>query len=272
LTTARLVEQIPVKMTRPSKKASERQTLDRVLSGLGLCPDTEPVEGETPDFMVTLSGRRIGVEVTMYRSGETVEGGSERRQAEAEWPKLLAASDAFRSARPELGDVNVGFMWKGPVPPRRLHAEFMEEVAAFTRAHRDELKSSDIDYWPQDFSTTLLREYLQTIYLRIDRHAVWYTSLAAGFVALPETSTIAEIVAEKSRKRFRPADELWLVIQSGTLISEMLLDINGAEDYGTVRGLEDSQFSRVFALAFTGSYQWKRGDIWRKLTGRADAA
>lgn len=233
----RLAEQIALKMTRPTQKTSERGTLYRVLSGLGLHPDAEPVEGETPDFMLTLSGRTIGVEITMYRSGETVEGGHERRQAEAEWDKLLSASDAFRNARPELRGVSVGLMFKGPVPPRRLHAEFMKEVGAFIRAHLDELNSSDIDYWSWDFSTALLREYLQTVYLRNDPHAVWYTSLAGGFVALPETSTIAQIVADKSRKRYRPADELWLIIQSGTLISEMLLDINGAEDYGAVQGL-----------------------------------
>jgi hypothetical protein len=259
-------------MTRPSQKVSERQTLDTVLNGLGLRPEADLVEGETPDFMLTLSGRRIGVEVTMYRSGDTVEGGSERRQAEAEWSKLLSASDAFRSARPELHDVNVILTFKGPVPPRRLHAEFMEEIATFTHTHRDGLETSDIDYWQWDFSTPMMRDYLQSISLRIDQHAVWYTNLATGFVALPATSTIPKIVAQKSRKQFRPTDELWLVIQTGTLISEILLDIEGVKEYDSIQGLENSQFSRIFVLAFTGAYQWKRGDGWHKLTGRPDTA
>src|SRR5580704_4998378 len=73
-------------MTRSTQKASERQTLDTLLSALGLRPEAKPVEGETPDFMLTLSGRRIGVEVTMYRSGDTVEGGSERRQQKLSGP------------------------------------------------------------------------------------------------------------------------------------------------------------------------------------------
>jgi len=195
----------------------------------------------------------------MYRSADTVQGGGKRRQAEAEWAKLLAASHAYRSARPELRDVNVGLMFKGPVPPQRRHAEFMKEVAAFIRLHYDDLKSSDTDYWPWNFSTPLMCEYLQTLYLRICLHAVWHANFAAGFVALPETSTLVEIVMEKSRKQFRPADELWLVIQSGNLISEMLLDIQGVADYSAVKGLEDFQFSRVFVLAFNGAYQWKRG-------------
>jgi hypothetical protein len=61
-------------MTRPNQKASERQTLDVLLSALGLRPEADPVQGETPDFMLTLADRKIGVEVTMYRSGGTVEG------------------------------------------------------------------------------------------------------------------------------------------------------------------------------------------------------
>jgi hypothetical protein len=40
-----------------STKLTQRQTLDTVLNALGLRPDAEPVEGEAPDFVVTLSGR-----------------------------------------------------------------------------------------------------------------------------------------------------------------------------------------------------------------------
>jgi hypothetical protein len=237
-----------------------------------LRPEPDPVEGESPDFTLTLSGRRIGVEVTMYRSGDTVEGGTERRQAEAEWAKLLSASNALRSARPELRDVNVGLMFKGPVPPRRLHAEFVEEIAAFARGHRDELKTSDTDYWERDFSTPLMRDYLQTLYLRTDQYAVWHTNLAAGFVATPVTSTVAQVAAAKSGKQFRSADELWLAIQCSPLISETLLPIDGAADFDGVPRLDGFLFSRVFVLTYLGVFQWKRGDRWRKLTGQADAA
>ena len=207
-------------MTRPNRKSSERQTVDMVFTALGLRPDSDPVAGEAPDFTVPLSGRSIGIEITMYRSGDIVEGGAERRQAEAEWAKLLSASHAFRSARPELRDINVGLMFKGPMPQRRRHADFMEKIAAFIRLHRNDLKSSDTDYWPRDFSTPLMREYLQTLYLRVCQYAVWHTSLAAGFVATPATSTVVDIVAAKSGMKFRPADELWLAIQCSPLISE----------------------------------------------------
>jgi hypothetical protein len=89
-------------MTRKVQKTIERQTLDVVLAALGLCPDQEPEAGETPDFMASLAGRRIGVEVTMYTSTDTVDGDHRRRQVESEWDKLHAAARAFCSMRPEL--------------------------------------------------------------------------------------------------------------------------------------------------------------------------
>jgi hypothetical protein len=192
----------------------------------------------------------------------------ERRAAESEWDLLKRAADAFVDAHPELRAINVGLMFHGPVPPRRQHAAFIAEIAAFIAARADELQSRDTEYWPQAFSTPLMRAYLRTLYLRLDRHAVWHSNLAGGFVARPDPG-IAAIVAEKSCKRFRPADELWLVIQCSPRISEMLSDILGVADYEAVPALEPFVFSRVFVLAFTGAYQWKRGEGWRRLTGES---
>jgi hypothetical protein len=107
-------------MTRPNQKRSERETLHALLAALDLRPDQEPEEGEAPDFTMAVAGRRIGIEITMYQSGDTVEDGRGRRQVESEWDRLKAAADAFRRDRPELVDVNVGLMFHGSVPPRRL--------------------------------------------------------------------------------------------------------------------------------------------------------
>ena len=160
-------------MTREVQKSSERQTLDVVLAALGLRPDQEPEAGETPDFIVSLAGRRIGVEVTMYSSADTVAGGHRRRQVESEWDKLLAAARAYCSTRPELHDINVRLRFSGPVPSRRLHLDFIKEVADFIAAHRHELGSWDVDYWPPIIATPLMVEYLQVLSLRVDRYAVW---------------------------------------------------------------------------------------------------
>jgi hypothetical protein len=253
-------------MTRPNQKESERRTLDAVLAALGVRPDREPEDGETPDFTLVLSGKTIGVEITTYRSGDTVEGGTGRRLVENEWELLKATSDRFRSGNPEFRDINVGLMFSGPVPPRRQHAAFIDEIAAFIRAHADELSSNDLTFWQQSFTAPMMRSFLRTLYLRKGPHAEWYSNLVAGYVARPDR-TIAAIVAEKSGRHFRPADELWLVIQCGMRISEMTLDIMGIEDFASVPSLEPYVFSRVFVLAYTGAYEWQRGTGWRRLAG-----
>jgi hypothetical protein len=228
-------------MTRPNQKEFERRTLDAVLAALGVRPDQEPEDGETPDLMVVLSGKMIGVEITMYRSGDTVEGGTGRRQVENEWELLKAASAFFCRDKPEFRDVNVGLMFSGPVPPRRQHAAFINEIAAFIRTHAYELSSSDLTFWPHSFTAPMMRSFLRTLYLRKDRYAEWHSNLAAGYVDRPDR-TIAAIVAEKSAKHFRPADQVWLVIQCGTRISEMMLDIMVVEDFDSVPSLKPYVF------------------------------
>ena len=152
------------------------------------------------------------------------------------------------------------------VPPRRQHPAFIDEIAAFIRVHANELSSDDVTFWPQTFTSPMMRSFLRTLYLRKGPYAEWYSNLAAGYVARPN-QTIAAIVAEKSSKNFCPADELWLAIQCGTRISEAMLDIMDVEDFGSVPSLEPYTFSRVFVLAYTGAYEWQRGARWRRLTG-----
>jgi hypothetical protein len=257
---------VAVAMTRQNQKDSERRTLDSVFNALGVRPDQEPAQGETPDFMVRLSGRAIGIEITMYRSGDTVEDGMGRRQVENEWELLKVAADRFRDENPEFRDINVGLMFTASAPPQKQHAEFIEEIAAFARNHASELSSRSRTFWPASFTAPLMRRFLRTLFLRKDQFAEWHSNLVAGYVARPD-QTIAAIVADKSGKRFGPADELWLAIQCGTRVSEMMLDLTGVEDFGSVPSLDGYVFSRVFVLAWTGAYEWRRGTGWRKLTG-----
>jgi len=258
-------------MTREAKKTSERRTLDAILLALGTQPDRLPEAGEAPDFMISFTGRAIGVEVTMFQSGATVEGSAaNRRQAEAEWEKLLSAANAYRSAHPELRDINVILGFSGALPPRRQHADFIAEIASFIHSRREQLRPQDTDFFARDFSSPLMRSHLQVLHLRICSYAIWYPSLAAGFVAMPNFS-IESIVAEKSRKEYRPSDELWLAIQSSTNISEMLITLEGVADFANV-SLDGYRFERVFVLAFDGVFQWKRTAGWSKLSGQANAA
>ena len=79
-------------------------------------------------------------------------------------------------------------------------------------------------------------------------------------------------MAEKSAKQFRPVDELWLAIQCSPRISEIMLELTGVENFDSVPSLESYAFLRVFVLTFTGAYEWRKGEGWRKLTGDSPAA
>ena len=95
-------------MTRIAKKAEERGVLDLVLAGLGVRPDCEPeLNGETPNSIITIGGRQIGVEITGYNSGEVIEGRHGRRQVESEWDKLKRAARAPRRATRELSPAHL---------------------------------------------------------------------------------------------------------------------------------------------------------------------
>jgi hypothetical protein len=69
-------------MTRLEQKKEERRTLNKLLSFLGITPekidDKDP--NHPPDFMLQIAGRTIGVEVTTYRSDETVAADSKKHK------------------------------------------------------------------------------------------------------------------------------------------------------------------------------------------------
>jgi hypothetical protein len=122
-------------MTTARQKESERRTLEHLLQVLDLRSDGEPVGGEKPDFIVLVSGRSIGVEITAFQSGTTTDDGVDLRKIEGEWQRFEAASVQFRQARPHLQDLNAGLFFKASLPPRRDYAAFMEEIAAFALKH-----------------------------------------------------------------------------------------------------------------------------------------
>jgi hypothetical protein len=212
------------------------------------------------------------LEITAYQSGAILEDGTERRPVENEWERLKLAADTFRRQNnPELREINAGLMFRGKVPPRRDHAAFLDEIATFALTHLGELTAEDRAYWPSDLASPVMQAYLRTLYLRKDQYPEWYSNIPAGFVDRPGHG-IAAIVAEKSKRKYRPVDELWLVIQCGTRISEMMLDIMGVEDFEAVPSLDGFAFSRVFVLPYTGAYEWQRGKGWRRLTGQSPVA
>jgi hypothetical protein len=248
-------------MTRQSQKESERRTVDELLSALNITPDKiDP--SEAPDFMLTLHGRTVGAEVTMYRSGKTVGGAGvkrrKRREVEAEWESLRLASREFRAAQPDISEISAGLMFKNVVPARGEHQQqFMEEVAAFIRSH--EIRS-DRTRW-QKFASPLMKKYLHTLVLGKSESAEWYSTIDAGWVAGVPDSTLTEIVAEKASGTYRPNDELWLIIQCSHRISEtVILSVDALNSIP----MQGGPFSKVYLLSLDGVFQWDSLTGWTR--------
>jgi hypothetical protein len=158
--------------------------------------------------------------------------------------------------------------FSGDLPVRRQQNDFIAEIARFIRDRRDELGSEDRVFMSWEFSSPLMRDHLHGLHLRVCPYAVWYPSLAAGFVGMPD-SLISQTVAAKSKKQYRQADELWLAIQSSTKISELLLTLDGVADFERVPSLDGFRFSQVLywpTMASIGGNAARAGTDWVSLT------
>ena len=228
-----------------------------LLSALGTTPEKID-ESELPDFMLTMHGRTVGVEVTMYQSGTTVGGaGFERRQVEAAWESLQLASREFRAAQPDISKVNVGLMFYNVVPPRGEHQQFMEEIAAFIR--NQEIRSERTRCLSHEFASPLMKKYLHTLVLNKSEFAEWYSNITSGWVAGPD-STLNKIVAEKAARTYRPSDELWSIIQCSHRISEIVLPLS--VDALNAISMQGRPFSKIYLLAIDGVFQWDQLTGW----------
>ena len=257
-------------MTTTEKKESERRTLLHLLRALELCPDREPEDGETPDFIVLVSGRSIGIEITAFQSGTRTDDGVDLRKVEAEWQKFEVLSQEFRQARPLFEQLDVGLFFKGSMPPRRDYAAFMEEISGFAQVHCAELGLKGMDYRANAFSSPLMTRYLNTLHLKPSKYPQWFSNVSGGgWVGAPDAA-LTDIVCRKAKKEYRQTDELWLAIQCNPRTSEMMLPLEGAADFNYVPGLEAalfaSGFSKVFVVTYGGgTFEWDNADSWRKM-------
>jgi hypothetical protein len=256
-------------MTTLQQKESERRTLHHLLWAIDLRPDQEPAAGEKPDFIVVASGRTIGVEITAFQAGTMTDDGVDLRKVEGEWQRFEDASVAFRQTRPYLHDLNVGLFFKSSLPPRRDYSALMEEIAKFVQEHSD-LGPKGRDFWPSDFASPLMIQYLRTLHLNRCKYPEWFSNVSGGgWIGAPD-GALTNIVAKKTGKQYRATDELWLAIQCNPRTSEMMMPLEGAADFNYVAGLEDtlraSSFSKVFVLTYGGgTFEWSEAFGWRKL-------
>jgi hypothetical protein len=252
-------------MTRPTQKQDEQRTLLELMAAIGVQLESCPMEGEVPDFMIQISDRTVGIEVTMYQSKRTV-AGIQKRVVEAEWEELERSSQTFQNENSELAGIYILFRFKDGVPSRRERADFFCEILEFVRSNGCRIGDEWADFWCYELTSPLMIKYLKAIVLRRGERSEWDSNITAGFIDRP-ADTISRIVAEKSTRNYRPADELWLVIQRSHRPSEMVLPISGVSELDASldlqRNLTASPFSKVYAFTAMGLFLWDRnGGAW----------
>ncbi len=258
-------------MTRSTQKQKEREILRQLLSATGIRPDSDPLEGEKPDFMIQISGRTVGVEVVMYQSSKRV-ADFERRAVEAEWERLEDYSRAIRKEHAVFEQMYVLFRFKNLVPPRKEYEEFCQEILRFIRSRQEPVSAEPEVFGISDFTSPLMKKHLKAIgglVLNLCERDEWDSNITAGFVDSHPACTISKIVAMKTMlaKAYRRTDALWLVIGHSGRLSEMVLPITGTSDFNADPDLQgcllSSPFSRVFVLTAIGLVQWdKRECNW----------
>ena len=115
-----------------------------------------------------------------------------------------------------------------------------------------------------------MAKYLTDIAANIHADADWHSNKTSGFVK-PPASTISDIVGRKSTlaKSYDKMDEMWLLIASSGRPSEMILPIQGVEEFHNDtelrHTLEGSLFSRVYTDSPMGLFEWCRLSGWRNV-------
>jgi len=114
------------------KKEIERFYLDKFLALLGIVPD-DICEGEAPDFIISLQGKKTGIEITEYHSGAKDEDGRPRRAIENNWGQLQKVIMGEVERYEELSGTNgLLFFKKLELPSKSQYRKFTDELIQFS--------------------------------------------------------------------------------------------------------------------------------------------
>ena len=248
-------------MSSTRQKDEERFYLDRFLILMNWIPESVQ-SSERPDFVVTLEGNRIGIEVSMYHSRAKDARGRPRRAMEEHWNCLQEELMKQVLGHKELSGA-CGFLQfkEQRLPTRRERSEFVREVINLSSRHcpkheREEKELSLADHATQ--CPTAAR-YLEEIRL-VGIPATWEHNLTVAFAG-PEDGDLLALVSDKAKKT-ESYDKsnlqgLWLLIVSGELLSQATRRIL-AEELNEKVDLNDALKQSLFDKTFLFQYMRDR--------------
>ena len=169
------------------KKENERFYLDKFLTLLGKVPD-EIKSGESPDFIVILQQKKIGIELTNFHSNSKGEYGRPRREIEEAWVALQGTIMGEVEKCNELRETNgLLFFKKLGLPPKSKHREFTDELIKLSL----EMINSGYKEIKPGANYPILNKYLKKFYLeKVGCYITWEWNYNVSSVGITEEELI----------------------------------------------------------------------------------
>lgn len=247
-----------------SRKDSELFYLRNFLELLGEAP-TQIEAGESPDFVVILRGKKIGIEVTEFHSDLKGVDDKPRRAIEETWNLLQKNLKKAVEKHPKLKGTYGFLMFKDLiVPPKSVHKEFVNEIIQLSLTM---ICTNCEEIRPDEGKFPLLHQYLEKFRLKrinFAHHISWDWDQNASFIGLTEDELISAIQRKMNRAdkyRGKGIEELWLLVISGYRLSQAMPPFleNKLSDFDRLNDiLEESGYDKVYLYQymFDVIYEW----------------
>lgn len=243
------------------KKENERFYLDKFLALLGKVADEIHPE-ESPDFIVSIATKKIGIELTDFHSDLKGENGKPRRAIEEAW-LLIQGTIMEEVEKCNKLKETFGFLSfkKLELPPKSKHKKFADELIKLSL----EMIDSDYKEINPGGNYPLLNKYLEKFCLeRAGCYITWKWNHNVSFVGFTEKRLInaTKSKIEKVVKyREKNIDELWLLIVSGHRLSQAMglnlsYKLNTFDQLNNL--LKHSGYNKIFIYQymFDVIYKW----------------
>jgi hypothetical protein len=247
-------------MTRQAKKAEELHSLQEYLRIAGIhLPDTDIADGERPDFILSLGGTTVGVEVTDFHVAGRRREVEEHWQRLRQWPMLLIDYPQYRS-------VELNFKTLLLPSKKDLH-QFVGEVIALTSHTILSDERIPIDPTRQP----VLAKYLTHIDLSPStlRNLSWRWNFDIAWIGVSEDELLA-IVEGKAGSTVTAASSYWLIVTEGPTLSRVMafMDHEWVDTMPRLQlALNAGPYDRLI-LSQSPVIEWRRDAGWR--TYRSD--
>lgn len=253
---------------------SERFILDKFFSVMGIEADSigrGPIlnGNAKPDFVVCIAGKQIGIEETTYYRKQRLDELQPRQANENAWLDLQMVIEKARRVHSELYEVHGVIRFRDfALPSSKEYGPFANDLVEFTMNMLCGFSSDRKRYKMFDEQYPLLNKYVEYLELQqVKCYMFWDWSHNAECVGLQEEELRGIIQAKIDKHVQSQVDENWLLITSGTRLSQQMgyLFVKKMNKYTSVCDLlNDCPFNKVYIYDYTRSkvFLWTLDGGW----------